>query len=272
MLKNHKYFMIALLFMGSAILSYSCEKKKVKEEVQLDLIMNEESENLSIVVTENGRRSYFFTTPLLEGYTLGKDPYREFRKGIKIITYQDDSMTTVNATLIANYAINYEKRKLWEAKGNVEIHKTDGTSLYTQQLFWNSATKRIYSNVDTKVETLTDTYFAEGFESDEDLNEMTFSRWNGKVEFEEEALNRKDSLETGNKAGEEKPKIMDSPRRSEHKKKETTRKQPVKPIENEMGPKSHRRPLSAGESEANKRHDLSGAKIDGSLNTGAVKK
>ena len=119
----------------------------------LDAIMTESSNNLTIVVSENGRRSYRFTTPLLEGYTLGRDPYREFRKGVKITTYQDDSLTSVNSTLEANYAIYYENRKLWEAKGNVTIVKHDGTRVYTQQLFWNSTTKRIYSNVDTKILT-----------------------------------------------------------------------------------------------------------------------
>ena len=138
------------------------------------------SSNLTIVVSENGRKSYRFTTPLLEGYMLGRDPYREFRKGIKITTYQDDSLSTANATLESNYAIYYENRKLWEAKGNVRIVKHDGTRVYTQQLFWNSTTKRIYSNVDTKIVTADDTHFTEGFDSDEDLV-IVAAAFSGKV-------------------------------------------------------------------------------------------
>ena len=53
--------------------------------------------------------------------------------------------------LTANYAIYYENRKLWEAKGDVVVVKSDGKTLYTQQLFWNAKTQRIYSNVDTKI-------------------------------------------------------------------------------------------------------------------------
>lgn len=150
--------------------------------------MTEKSSNLTIVVSENGRKSYRFTTPLLEGYTLGRDPYREFRKGIKITTFQDDSLTTVNATLESNYAIYYENRKLWEAKGNVRIVKHDGTKVFTQQLFWNSTTKRIYSNVDTKIVTADDTHYTEGFESDEDLVELNFRHWKGKVMMKEEMM------------------------------------------------------------------------------------
>lgn len=179
-----KYAAVALLSAGSAILLYSCAKNETTDEEPLETIKTEESENLTIVVSENGRKSYRFKTPLLEGYTLGRDPYREFRKGIDIITYQDDSMTTVNATLVANYAIYYENRKLWEAKGNVVVTKADGTKLYTQQLFWNSVTKRIYSNVDTKVVTDTDTFIGEGFESDEELKDLHFRRFKSKMRVE----------------------------------------------------------------------------------------
>ena len=180
--------LVALLVMGSAILLFSCKSKQTTSEESLDAIKTEESENLTIVMSENGRKSYLFDTPLLEGYMLGRDPYREFRKGISITTYKDDSLTTVNAVLVANYAIYYENRKLWEAKGDVVITKHDGTRLYTQQLFWNSITKRIYSNVDTRLVTDTDEVIGEGFESDEDMNEPRFRRWKGKMQVDTEQL------------------------------------------------------------------------------------
>ena len=180
----------------------------------LDAIMTEKSQNLTIVVSENGRKSYRFTTPLLEGYTLGRDPYREFRKGIKITTYQDDSLTTVNATLESNYAIYYENRKLWEAKGNVRIVKHDGTKVFTQQLFWNSTTKRIYSNVDTKIVTADDTHLTEGFESDEDMVELTFRHWKGKVMMKEDMVAQGDDTTAVDKPVETKRATEQEPKQS----------------------------------------------------------
>ncbi len=177
-----KYAMVALSFLGSAILLFSCgAADSEKSAVNNEALMTERSEDLTILMSENGRRSYHFKTPLLEGYTLASDPYREFRKGIHITTYQNDSLTTVNATLVANYAIYYEKRELWEAKGDVVVEKADGTKLYTQQLFWNSKTGRIYSNVDSKIVKGSDTFMGEGFESDEELKEWRFRRMSGKM-------------------------------------------------------------------------------------------
>ena len=191
----YRVAVVALLIMGSAILLFSCKSKPTTVEESLDAIKTEESENLTIIMSENGRKSYLFKAPLLEGYTLGRDPYREFRKGISITTYQDDSLTTVNAVLVANYAIYYENRRLWEAKGDVVITKHDGTRLYTQQLFWNSITKRIYSNVDTKLVTDTDEVVGEGFESDEDMNEPRFRRWKGKMQVDTEQLKAEQNKE-----------------------------------------------------------------------------
>lgn len=173
---------IALLFVGSAIALNSCSGESESEEHSDETLMTEASENLTVVMSQNGRKSYHFTTPLVEGYGLAKEPYREFRKGVKIITYQDDSLSMEDATLTSNYAIYYEKRKLWEAKGNVVIVKDDGKQLYTQQLFWNSTTKMIYSNVDTKiVEVNGDTYFGEGFESDEAFKKWRFRKLKGRM-------------------------------------------------------------------------------------------
>ncbi len=217
----HRIFLVALLVMGSAILLFSCASEVKQEEGPLDAIKTEESENLTIIMSENGRKSYVFTTKLLEGYTLGQDPYREFRKGISITTYQDDSLSTENAVLVANYAIYYENRKLWEAKGDVVVTKHDGTRLYTQQLFWNSMTKRIYSNVDTKLVTDTDEIVGEGFESDEEMNEPRFRHWKGRLEVDTEQL-RSDSNEEG---GEDNTKAEKT--ESEGDKQETQQAKPT---------------------------------------------
>ncbi|MBQ5353124.1 MAG: LPS export ABC transporter periplasmic protein LptC [Alistipes sp.] len=223
---------MALLLLGSALL-FSCKEEIKESDESLDAIMTEKSSNLTIVVSENGRKSYRFTTPLLEGYTLGRDPYREFRKGIKITTFQDDSLTTVNATLESNYAIYYENRKLWEAKGNVRIVKQDGTKVFTQQLFWNSTTKRIYSNVDTKIVTADDTHYTEGFESDEDLVELNFRHWKGKVMMKEEMMQQGGDSTVVDKKSEEpqvEPKATQSIKRDTKRTNTTIRRtQPKSP-------------------------------------------
>ena len=182
-----RYASVALSLAGSAILLFSCEGDAAADKKTSDeSMMTEYSENLSVIMSENGRRSYHFETPLVEGYSLAREPYREFRKGVRITTYRDDSLSSVDAVLTANYAIYYEKRELWEAKGNVVVEKSDGKTLYTQQLFWNARTKKIYSNVDSKIVQTggRDVFVGEGFESDEEFKDWRFRRMKGRMEVD----------------------------------------------------------------------------------------
>ena len=177
-----KYGRVALSVAGSAILLFSCAERETPPEGSVETMMTEYSDSLSIIMSRNGRRSYHFTAPQLEGYTLA----REFRRGIRITTYKDDSLSTVDAVLTANYAIYYEKRELWEAKGNVVVEKSDGKTLYTQQLFWNAQTDKVYSNVDSKIvqNNGRDVFIGEGFESDASFKEWRFRRMKGRMEVE----------------------------------------------------------------------------------------
>lgn len=236
----HRATLVALLVMGSAMLLFSCKSQQVEEEEAQDAIMTEESENLTIIMSENGRRSYTFKTPLLEGYTLARDPYREFRKGISITTYQDDSLTTTDVVLVANYAIYYEKRKLWEAKGDVVVTKHDGTRLYTQQLFWNSMTKRIYSNVDTKLVTETDEIVGEGFESDEEMTQPRFRRWKGRMEVDADEL-RNDSGDSDDESADD---------RAEEERKDADKAAKKEPVKDD-------KPKSAPSKRAEQKRDAS---------------
>lgn len=186
--------MLALLVVGSATLLFSCSSKPSAVEYDLETLMTESSENREITMTENGVRSYTFVAPKIEGYSLAKNPYQEFQEGIKMTTYTSDSLSLVDATITANYAIYYDKQKLWEAKGNVVIIKRNRkdedttvvslTEVYTQQLFWDARTKKIYSNVDTKVLQSDGWHSGVGFEADEDLKNIHFRKYKSEMEFD----------------------------------------------------------------------------------------
>lgn len=173
---------VALVLVAAALSTVSCDgRKSVSTFVDTEKIMTEKSDSLTIISSLNGKQDYVFRAPLFENYGLAKEPYMEFRKGIVIETY-NDSTGVRESFLVADYAINFKNQQMWETKGNVFAENKDGQTLETQQLFWNQKTKRIYSNVDTRVtqpngEVITGV----GFESDESMNDWVFRRVEGKV-------------------------------------------------------------------------------------------
>jgi LPS export ABC transporter protein LptC len=183
---------VALLIVGSAILLYSCAERGSKNEEDENML-TQQSDSLTIIQSSEGHREFVFKTPLMERYELAREPYMEFRRGVEITTY-DDSTGLEESNLVADYAIFFEKRELWEAKGNVVARNADGQTLYTQQLFWNQSTHRVYSNVDSKVVQGQDVFIGEGFESDDKFEKWSFRKFTGKLTVDPSVTEEPDSV------------------------------------------------------------------------------
>ena len=158
---------------------FSCSGKKKPAELDLETLITQQSDTLTMIYTKNGKKDYRFSTPLMERYELAREPFMEFRYGINIITFE--SLGGEASHLVADYAIYYENRELWEARGNVRGTGEDGRKLYTQQLFWDEKTDKVYSNVDCKVVDGNDVFVGEGFESDSEFKDWVFRESEGRM-------------------------------------------------------------------------------------------
>lgn len=136
--------------------------------------------NHTINYNENGRRAYRFETPLMERYEMVKEPYMEFRKGVHIETF-NDSTKLVSSELFADYATYNETKKLWEAKGNVRGHNSDGDKIFTEQLFWDETLDKVYSDVDTKIVRGEEVTIGSGFTSDGELKNIEYRQTKGLI-------------------------------------------------------------------------------------------
>lgn len=133
------------------------------------------SRNLTSVESQNGVRKYRFETPLVEEYGEASEPFREFREGIKLESFAEDSVT-VELDIIADYAHHNMEQGLWRAEGNVVARNlTEDRTLYTEQLFWDEKRKIIYSNVFTRVFDKEDVHVGTNFEADQDFTWFTLS-------------------------------------------------------------------------------------------------
>ena len=142
-------------------------------------MLTQQCDTMRLVNSVNGRKTYYLYTPLMERYELAQDPYMEFRYGLEITNY--DTLGMPASKLVTDYAIYYENRELWEARGNVVASSQDGKKLYTQQLFWDQKTDRVYSNVDSRVVDGEDEFIGDGFESDSKFTKWEFRNPVGRV-------------------------------------------------------------------------------------------
>ena len=163
---------------------FSCAEQKQAEPINEDTLISRIVDSLVRTTTENGKKTNLFTAPVMEDYEFARVPFTEYRKGIEVIAYDSVGMETSH--IVANYALNWTDRDLWELKGNVVAVGENGRTIYSQQLTWDRKTKKIYSNVDSKVEEGEDVFIGEGFEADDDFGRWTFRRLTGRVSVDTE--------------------------------------------------------------------------------------
>lgn len=155
------------------------------EKPPIESMITQESHDLVMIQSKNGMKKYLFDTPLMEFYEYAAEPYREFREGIYVETYQD-STNVVESAIRSDYALYYTDQDLWFASGNVIAEsRTNERTLYTEQLFWNQRTGRVYSYVDCVVvdkDNLANK--SKGLESDDQLTDMVFFSFDGQIPIE----------------------------------------------------------------------------------------
>ena len=124
--------------------------------------------------------------PILDQFSTVRQPYWEFPKGVKVIFY--DEQLKAQSSLKAGYAVYYTKKKLWEARTNVEIVNETGAKLNTEQIFCDENGKKVFS---VKKVTVTDPDGSvivgkQGFESDMGFKNYKFLDVNGVVSLKEQ--------------------------------------------------------------------------------------
>jgi len=129
------------------LLITSCENdlNKVKEISSNEVgTIVEPTTGVDIIMSDSARVQLHLTAPLLLTYQT-KKPYRVAPKGIKIIFY-DKQTQKESGNIIADTGILREDQKLYEFHKNVVATNAKGETYKSDELFWNAATKKVYSH------------------------------------------------------------------------------------------------------------------------------
>lgn len=161
----------ALLLAALACASCKSSIERIREINDIQSIPSLRIENLTGRMTELGGLKVRYATPELRQFHFAEEKYTDFPKGIELYRYLDS--VTVEASVVADYAIYYDAKDLWEATGNVLVKNMEGDELSTEKLFWNQKTKKVYTDalvkiVDTKKGA---TIFGKGLISDESFTD-----------------------------------------------------------------------------------------------------
>ena len=177
-------FLAAVMF----VLFPACsgkEKKLADAISEQDTLPSMKSLGVSTLISDSGITRYKIVTEEWAIFDKKNPPYWSFEKGVYLEKF--DSLFHIDASIKADTAYYYEKKKLWELKGNVQIHSQRGDKFSTQQLYWDENKKRIYSDKFIQIEQEDKAITGYGFESNQELTEYEIKNTTGIFTIEDTA-------------------------------------------------------------------------------------
>lgn len=173
------------VFAGCAIFFsvVSCEEDLTKiDKNQNTNFPSQIINNANIIQRDSGFVKLRAKALLIEKYEFVDSPYTVARKGIDIQFY-DKKKPNVPGSIKAKYARIDEKKKFYEAKGNVRIVTNEGQMFAMQSVFWDQMKKTIYTK-DTVYVTDKDgstLIGANGMTAKDDFSEYKFFNNSGDI-------------------------------------------------------------------------------------------
>lgn len=119
-------------------------------------------------------------------------PYWAFEKGIYL--EQFDEELNPEATIESDTAYYFDKKKLWELRGNVHIENRKQEKFNTQQLYWDEQKKKVYSDKKIRIEQADKVIIGYGFESNQELSDYVIHNTEGIFYIEESEPVPNDSI------------------------------------------------------------------------------
>ena len=177
-------FLAAVMF----VLFPACtgKNKNLAEAVsENDTLPSMTSLGVTTLISDSGITRYKIVTEEWVIFDKKNPPYWAFEKGVYLEKF--DTLLHIDASIKADTAYYYEKKKLWELKGNIQIHSQRGDKFVTQQLFWDEKKEKVYSDKFIQIEQEDKTITGYGFESNQELTEYEIKNTTGVFTIEDTA-------------------------------------------------------------------------------------
>ena len=169
-------FLAAIMF----VLFPACsgQDKNLAEAIsENDTLPSMRTLGVTTLISDSGITRYKIVTEEWEIFDKKNPPYWAFEKGVYLEKF--DTLFRIDASIKADTAYYYDKKKLWELKGNVQILSQKGDKFHTELLFWDEKKEKVYSDKFIQIEQEDKTIRGYGFESNQDLTEYEIKNTTG---------------------------------------------------------------------------------------------
>jgi LPS export ABC transporter protein LptC len=157
--------MVAGILLATMLFSCKSDIEKVRELNEAQSMPSLSIRTLNGRFTENGVVNMRIISPLMLQYGFAEEKYTDFPEGLEFYRYKDS--VTLEASVMADRAIYWDAKNLWEATGNVKVRNIKDELLETEKLYWDQNTHKIYTDAWVKITNKDMVINGEGLTSDE---------------------------------------------------------------------------------------------------------
>ena len=184
-----------LLHITAAFYAAACsgkDKDLAEAITERDSLPGMKSLGVTTFISDSGITRYKIIAEEWCIFDKKEPPYWAFEKGVYLEKF--DSLFRIDASIKADTAYYYEKKKLWELRTNVSIRNLKGDKFDTELLFWDEKKEEIYSDKYIRIEQEDKTITGYGFESNQELTEYTIKNTTGIFTVENNASNTNNAV------------------------------------------------------------------------------
>lgn len=164
-----------------------------------DTLPTMSSLGVTTLISDSGITRYKIITEEWIVFDKKSPSYWSFEKGVYLEKF--DTLFHIDASIKADTAYYYDKKKMWELRSNVQIQSQRGDKFETELLFWDENKEKVYSDKYIRISQEDKVITGYGFESDQNLTEYQIKNTTGIFTVEDKAASptngqQTDSLKT----------------------------------------------------------------------------
>lgn len=143
----------------------------------------ERAEEVEILYSDSAQVKVRITGPTMLNNLDRTEPYQEFIDGVLVEFYGPDQ--SVSSTLVANYAIRYDRKGEIIVRDSVVWQSVDQQKLETEELIWDENEEQVYTQKFARISTPREIIYGHGFRADQDFNNARIQQVEGIITIDE---------------------------------------------------------------------------------------
>ncbi|MDD2513756.1 MAG: LPS export ABC transporter periplasmic protein LptC, partial [Proteiniphilum sp.] len=150
------------------------------------------TDSVTTLISDSGITRYKLVADEWKVFDKAAEPYWFFPEGIYLERFTPDF--SIEATVVADTAWYYTRKKLWKLNKNVHVENMKGEIFDSEELFWDQENERVYSESYIVIKRGVTEIKGYGFESNQAMTDYRIFRpHDGKLPFDDRP--RSDSLQ-----------------------------------------------------------------------------